>query len=78
MQNESDHRRLPGRCLLLSVKLIDFFWSNFDSQGLLDKVAINLEAAAKHAANSDEANMLKEYVASFKDGSLDKHKEGSR
>merc|ERR1719180_213033 len=49
-----------------------------DYQGLLDRVAINLGEAAKHAANSDEANMLKEYVASFKEGSLDKHKEGSR
>jgi dipeptidyl-peptidase-3 len=49
-----------------------------DYQGLLDRVAINLEEAAKHSANSDEANMLKEYAASFKEGSLDKHKEGSR
>jgi len=49
-----------------------------DYQGLLDRVAINLGEAAKHAANSDEANMLKEYAASFKEGSLDKHKEGSR
>ena len=47
-------------------------------QGLLDRVASNLESAANHAANSDEANMLKEYVASFREGSLDKHKEGSR
>ena len=51
---------------------------DFNFQGLLDRVATNLEEAAKHAANSDEANMLKEYVASFKEGSLDKHKEGSR
>merc|ERR1719187_1826880 len=49
-----------------------------DYQGLLDRVASNLESAAKHAANSDEANMLKEYVASFREGSLEKHKEGSR
>ena len=54
---------------------IDF---NFAFQGLLDRVAINLVEAAKHSANSDEANMLKEYAASFKEGSLDKHKEGSR
>ena len=51
---------------------------NFAFQGLLDRVAVNLEEAGKHAANSDEANMLKEYAASFKEGSLDKHKEGSR
>ena len=51
---------------------------NFAFQGLLDRVAVNLEEAGKHAANSDEANMLKEYASSFKEGSLDKHKEGSR
>merc|ERR1712240_37681 len=49
-----------------------------DYSDLLAKVCTNLESAAKHAANSDEANMLKEYVASFREGSLDKHKEGSR
>jgi len=49
-----------------------------DYSKLLENVSTNLEEAAKHSANPEEANMLKEYVASFREGSLDKHKEGSR
>jgi len=45
---------------------------------LLAKVCENLELAAKHASNSDEKNMLTEYSKSFKNGSLDSHKDGSR
>jgi dipeptidyl-peptidase-3 len=49
-----------------------------DYSALMANVCDNLALAAKHAANSDEANMLTEYVASFQQGSLEKHKEGSR
>jgi len=45
---------------------------------LLSKVCDNLELAAENAANSEEKNMLKEYIKSFTNGSLDSHKDGSR
>jgi len=49
-----------------------------DYNELLDKVCENLELAVKYASNNDEREMLVEYVKSFKEGSLDRHKDGSR
>ena len=49
-----------------------------DYNELLSKVNENLELAAKHASNSNEKEMLVNYVKSFADGSLDSHKDGSR
>ena len=49
-----------------------------DYNELLDNVCKNLELAVKYAANNDEKGMLGEYVKSFRDGNLDRHKDGSR
>jgi len=49
-----------------------------DYGDLLALVADNLAEAGKHASNNMEKDMLKEYVESFRTGSLSKHKEGSR
>jgi len=49
-----------------------------DYNDLLNKVCENLELAGKHASNSDEKNMLVQYIKSFREGSLDRHKDGSR
>jgi len=49
-----------------------------DYNELLEKVSDNLEMAVKHVANSDERDMLLQYIKSFREGSLDRHKDGSR
>jgi len=49
-----------------------------DYNELLDNVCKNLEIAVKYAANNDEKEMLVEYVKSFREGNLDRHKDGSR
>ena len=49
-----------------------------DYNELMQKVADNIKLAINHAANSDEKNMLEQYAQSFVEGSLDKHKDGSR
>jgi len=49
-----------------------------DYSELLDNVCENLELAVKYAANNDEKEMLLEYMKSFREGSLERHKDGSR
>ena len=49
-----------------------------DYNQLMEKVCDNIKLAVGHAANSDEKNMLDQYVLSFTDGCLDRHKDGSR
>lgn len=44
----------------------------------MGKVADDLLKAVEFAANETEMNMLKAYANSFKTGSLDAHKLGSR
>lgn len=49
-----------------------------DYSGLLSLVCQQLEQAIKYAANDNERHMLESYINSFKTGSLDEHKAGSR
>ncbi|XP_028565742.2 dipeptidyl peptidase 3 [Podarcis muralis] len=49
-----------------------------DYSPLLEKVVENLKKAQRHTANPTQAEMLSHYVASFTQGSIVAHKEGSR
>ncbi|XP_066244886.1 dipeptidyl peptidase 3 [Euwallacea similis] len=49
-----------------------------DYSPLMGLVANNLEKAIPYAANDVEKYMLKSYISSFRSGSLDDHKAGSR
>ncbi|KAJ8984299.1 hypothetical protein NQ317_012269 [Molorchus minor] len=57
---------------------ITFVISSGDYSPLMGRVANCLENAIEHAANETQANMLASYVSSFRTGSLDDHKTGSR
>jgi len=56
----------------------DFIITAGDFNGLMAKVNENLGKAANFTANNDEKAMLECYIKSFKEGSLDAHKDGSR
>lgn len=49
-----------------------------DYSPLMGRVGKDLQSAIKFAANETEKNMLLSYISSFKTGSLDDHKNGSR
>ena len=48
-----------------------------DYNDLLKNVVDNLGQAMKHAVNSNEKNMVEQYMKSFTEGSLDRQKDGS-
>uniref|UniRef100_A0A182YQF4 Dipeptidyl peptidase 3 n=1 Tax=Anopheles stephensi TaxID=30069 RepID=A0A182YQF4_ANOST len=49
-----------------------------DYKELMQMVADALEEAMKHCANDNQKHMIEAYVESFREGSLDAHKTGSR
>eukprot|EP00930_Biecheleria_cincta_P024341 TRINITY_DN17432_c0_g1_i1.p1 TRINITY_DN17432_c0_g1~~TRINITY_DN17432_c0_g1_i1.p1 ORF type:complete len:776 (-),score=144.53 TRINITY_DN17432_c0_g1_i1:259-2586(-) len=49
-----------------------------DYAALMARICENLEKASTSAANDTQKNMLAGYVKSFKEGSIDAHKDGSR
>ena len=56
----------------------DFVITAGDYNSLMHKVNENLLKAKDYGSNEDEKSMLEFYIQSFKEGSLDAHKNGSR
>ncbi|CAH0550916.1 unnamed protein product [Brassicogethes aeneus] len=61
-----------------TVDNITYLLTTGDYFPIMGKVATLLEQAKEHAANETEKEMLSCYVKSFRTGSLDEHKNGSR
>ena len=64
-------------CKIREVEGSQFRVTRGDYSPLLGKVNMFLEKAIEHASNDTEKAMLRDYIESFKTGSLQKHKDGS-
>ena len=70
--------RLYKNCLSTVFENTDFVITSGDYNKLMAKVNDNLGKALNFTANDNEKSMLECYIKSFREGSLDAHKNGSR
>ncbi|UYV78782.1 DPP3 [Cordylochernes scorpioides] len=75
---DNESQSLLGTHQLESIPGYEFVITRGDYSPLLSRVIQNLEKAKEHAANENENKMIAHYIQSFKTGSLDHHKDGSR